>query len=75
MVEDSTFGTALMLTWVVLVAPFVLDWALLSLDSILHDPGFNPKEMKSGPFKNSGLSEWFTVTDTRENQASGQRRV
>ena len=52
---------ALMLTWVALVAPFVPDWALLSLDSIIRDPGFNPKEMrgllalrdlKSGPLKN-----------------------
>jgi len=50
-----------MLTWVALVAPFVPDWALLSLDSIIRDPGFNPKEMrgllalrdlKSGPLKN-----------------------
>ena len=36
---------ALMWTWVSLVARVLPDWALQSLDVIIHDPGFNPKDL------------------------------
>jgi len=34
-----------MWTWVSLVARVLPDWALQSLDVIIHDPGFNPKDL------------------------------